>query len=96
MNKQIERRLYEEAEKRYPFDVKDGLYGKPKRVGMYNENEIFTNNENLTFPLARVNRSKAITQSYIDHPELRQIRAETFRKTRYEQIAKSRRNKKMA
>lgn len=55
-----------------------------------------TNNENLTFPLARVNRSKAITQSYIDHPELRQIRAETFRKTRYEQIAKSRRNKKMA
>ena len=55
-----------------------------------------TNIENLTFPLARVNRYKAITQSYIDHLELRQIRAETFRKTRYEQIAKSRRNKKMA
>lgn len=55
-----------------------------------------TNCENSNFPLAKTNRSKAITQSYIDHPELRQIRAEQFRKVRHEQIAKSRRNKEMA
>ena len=51
MNKQIERRLHKEAEKRYPFDVKDGLYGKPERVGMYNENEIFRKGAEFMFNL---------------------------------------------
>ena len=38
--------------------------------------------ENNNFSLARVNRSRAITQSYINNPSLKLLRAETFRKTR--------------
>lgn len=51
MNKQIERRLRIEAEKRYPYELKDGLYGKPERVGMYNENEIFRKGAEFMFKL---------------------------------------------
>ena len=38
--------------------------------------------ENNNFSLARINRSIAITQSYINNPSLRLLMAETFRKKR--------------
>lgn len=41
-----------------------------------------TPKENNNFPIAKRNRSIAITQSYIKNPELRKLRAESFRKTR--------------
>lgn len=36
--------------------------------------------ENSTFPLARENRRQAVRNSYINNPELRKVRAETFRR----------------
>ena len=50
--------------------------------------------ENNNFSLARINRSRAITQSYINDPALRLLRAETFRKKRKNNGCK--RDKKMA
>lgn len=40
-----------------------------------------TNKQNCNFPLAQKNRSDAIRQSYVNNPELRKLRAETFGKS---------------
>lgn len=51
MNKTIERRLRIEAQKQYPFDVIEELYGHTRHIGRYDENEAFKKGAKFMFDL---------------------------------------------
>lgn len=51
MNKQIQRRIKIEAEKKFPFDVKEELYGHTRHVGRYDEHEAFLKGAGAMFKI---------------------------------------------